>query len=219
MLEQELQIARQFNRFRAQCFHSARLVEHRERGAQWCDGKNRWVANLPAISRRNWNEVRLEVQAESRVRIVPEPARQSWQACIARMTLMDECGSDRTRTGVQVFVGAPHRKIDVPIVQRERDIADHVRKIESCNDAVFPCRGCDFLDVEQLTREKIHAAKHHHRELFGVFIDQIDNLFRSNGKLAFARARKNERRFRIELMMHDLGLDGVGVGRKCRLFH
>ena len=52
-----------------------------------------------------------------------------------------------------------------------------------------------------------------------MLLDDIENVFRSNCELAFARSRENQRVLWIEPMMYDLGLDGVGVRRESRIFH
>ena len=70
-----------------------------------------------------------------------------------------------------------------------------------------------------MTREKVHAREHHHRELIGVLLDEIDNVFRSDCDFAFAWPRENERIVRVESMMCDLRFDRVRVGRKRRVFH
>jgi hypothetical protein len=70
-----------------------------------------------------------------------------------------------------------------------------------------------------LTGEKIHRAHHHHSKVIGVLIDKIENVFRANGELAFARARQNKRVFRIQSVVNELRLNRVGIGRERRLFH
>src|SRR6266576_6661644 len=92
-------------------------------------------------------------------------------------------------------------------------------KIEPHDDAACLCCSSDCLDIEQLAGEKIHTGKHHHRELIGVLLDQIDNIFRLDCELAFTRACENKCVVWGEPMMSDLRFDRIGVGRKCRFFH
>src|SRR5438105_14480167 len=92
-------------------------------------------------------------------------------------------------------------------------------EIESSSDAVLPRCGHEFFDVEQLTCEKVHATKHHYRQLVGVLLDEIENVFGSNSELTFARSRENQRILRIKPMVRDLRFYRVGVGRKSRFFH
>src|SRR5438445_454366 len=66
-------------------------------------------------------------------------------------------------------------------------------EIESSNDAVLPRCGHDFFDVEQLTREKVHATKHHYRQLVGVLLDEIENVFGCDCEFIFSRLRENQR--------------------------
>ena len=74
------------------------------------------------------------------------------------MSFMDKGACDRTGTGVEIFVGTPNREIDVPIMQRQRHVADGVGKIDTNRDPMF--LGCcrDSRNVEQLTGKKIHTA-------------------------------------------------------------
>src|SRR5580700_9492826 len=92
-------------------------------------------------------------------------------------------------------------------------------KVEPSDDATFPCCRRDFLDIEQLTREKVHPGEDHHCELIGMFLDQTANVFCSNCELVLTRPCENKRVSWIEPMMRDLRFDRIGVGRKCRLLH
>ena len=87
-----------------------------------------------------------------------QPARRG-NFVIGRVALVDERARDRAGSGVEIFVGTPDGEIDVPIVQRERNVAGRMREIDPDDDAVLLRRGRDFLDVEQLAGEKIHAGK------------------------------------------------------------
>ena len=104
-------------------------------------------------------------------------------------------------------------------MQCQRHVPDGVGKIEPNDNAACLCCRSDSLDIEQLTREKVHAGEHHHRELIGVLLDQIENVFRLDCKLAFARRCENKCVSWIQPMMRDLRFDRIGVGRKRRLLH
>ncbi len=94
-----------------------------------------------------------------------------------------------------------------------------MREIDTDGDATF-LRGLrDGWNVEQLAGEKIHAGNQHDRELIGVLLNKIDNVFGSHGEFAFARTGENERVLGTKSVMRDLGFDRVGVGRKRRIFH
>src|SRR5437870_2904079 len=104
-------------------------------------------------------------------------------------------------------------------MKRERHVADRMGEIETSDDSVLVrCRG-DLFDVEQLTCEKVRAAKYDYRQLIGIFVDEIENIFRADCELAFARSRENEPILGIEPMIHDLGFDRISVRRERRLFH
>src|SRR5882724_54255 len=94
-----------------------------------------------------------------------------------------------------------------------------MRKIESCKHPMFARRGCDFLDLEELTREKVHATKHYYRQLVTLLVDKIDNVFGSNCELPFARSSENQRILWIQTVVNNLGFDSVGIRRKSGFFH
>lgn len=50
--------------------------------------------------------------------------------------IVNEETADSPGTRVKVFVGAPHRKIDIPVVKRHGDVADCVGQIPSADTAL-----------------------------------------------------------------------------------
>ncbi len=124
------------------------------------------------VSRRHRNELRLELHAEACRRIVPPPTGQARQLAVGRVPLVHERSRDRAGSGVEILVGTPDREIDIPIVQRQRHVADCVREIDPDHAAVLLRRRRDFLDVEQLTGEKIHAGDKHERDLVALLLQR-----------------------------------------------
>ena len=47
-----------------------------------------------------------------------------------------EEAADAARPGVEVLVRAPDGEVDVPVVQRERDVADRVREVPAAHAAL-----------------------------------------------------------------------------------
>src|SRR5262245_37430439 len=74
LLDQEFEIAGKFHRFCPERFHPAGLVENRERRAQRCHRKNWRITNLPTVRGCYGKKLRLEMQSESCIRIISEPA-------------------------------------------------------------------------------------------------------------------------------------------------
>ena len=68
-----------------------------------------------------------------------QPARRG-SSRLRRVALVHERARDRARAGVEIFVGTPDREIDVPIVQRERNIAGRVREIDPDGAAAASAR-------------------------------------------------------------------------------
>src|SRR5438477_12296124 len=103
-LEEELKIAGQLDRFSAQRFHCTGLLENRERRAQRRHRKDRRVADLPAVGGWDGYELRLEMQPEPSVWVVPEPAGQSRQLAVGRVTLVHKRSRHRSGASVEILV-------------------------------------------------------------------------------------------------------------------
>ena len=73
---------------------------------------------------------------EPRHLIMPPPPRQPIPPTIISMPIMHECACDAARATVEVLVGAPAGKVDVPGVEGEGDVADGVGKIKANNAAL-----------------------------------------------------------------------------------
>ena len=81
---------------------------------------------------RRWAE--LGQHLEAGVRIVSPPAREP-RGRIVEVPLVHEAAGDRAGAGIQVLVGAPHREIHVPVVQRQWQVADGMRQVEAAGGA------------------------------------------------------------------------------------
>ena len=77
-------------------------------------------------------------------------------------------------------------------MQCQRHVPDGVGKIEPNDNAACLCCRSDSLDIEQLTREKVHAGEHHHRELIGVLLDQIDECLAFGLQTRLCAAREDK---------------------------
>ena len=97
---------------------------------------------------------------------------------------MHEDARYRARTRVEIFVRAPCSKVDVPIVQLQRNVPDSMRKIPADNTSLykwsarlldlrreatnlFPSSSCDLLDLKALACVELDAAEHDERD-FGA---------------------------------------------------
>ncbi len=96
-----------------------------------CNGhhpEQRVIADLPAGGAAVRPE-RLR-HLEARVEVVAPPAGQP-RRCAVEVALVHEGAGCRAGPSVQVLVRAPGREIRVPVVQRERQVADRVREVET----------------------------------------------------------------------------------------
>ena len=69
------------------------------------------------------------------------------------MFLVDKATPYRSGTTVDVFVIAPHRKVDIPIVEFEDYVSRGVSKVETETTPLAPRRGGDSRNFEELSRE------------------------------------------------------------------
>ena len=68
-------------------------------------------------------------------RVVHQPSNRGRSA--GEVALVDEHARHGARPAVEVLVRAPRREVDVPVVQRERDVAGGVREVPA-HDAAGP---------------------------------------------------------------------------------
>src|SRR5688572_30451734 len=115
-LQQPAQVTRQLDRFGAQIL-DARAVEQLQRRDEGRKGKNRRVADLPAVGAGPRDEVGLELHAEPRGRVVAPPAAVAGEVEALAVLLVNETSRDGAGPAVQVLVRTPRGEIDVPVVQ------------------------------------------------------------------------------------------------------
>ncbi len=84
--------------------------------------------------------LKLRRHLEAAAFIVAPPARESRQFLIPRVTFVDEASGDATGPAVEIFVAAPDREIQAPIVKLELQISGGVRHVET-DDAALGVRG------------------------------------------------------------------------------
>ena len=80
------------------------------------------------------------------------------------MPLVHEGAGRRAGSSVQVLVRAPGGEVDVPVVQRERQVADRMREIESGNRANAMRGFRKRPDVEPLTSQVLDTRQQDERE-------------------------------------------------------
>ena len=87
------------------------------------------------------------------------------------MAFVHEASGYRAGTSVEVFVAAPDREIDIPVMQFQRKISGCVRHVEA-DHASFRVSGIrDPAKIKCLSGVIIHAAEHDQRDFFAVTID------------------------------------------------
>ena len=132
------------------------------------------------------------------------------------MPVVDEDLGDRPRAAAQVLVGAPHREVDVPVVQGERHVARRVRELPAGERAGLVDRGREPRDVVDLAGRVVHAGQQGDRERVAMRVDGRLEVLGPHRRLARARSDHDEVLGRIEPVMDELRLDGVPVRRERR---
>ncbi len=129
---------------------------------------------------------------------------------------MDEGAGDRARSGVQVLVGAPAGRVDLPCVELERDVARRVRQVPEDDGARLVRRRRDSADVQQLPRQVVDAAEEDDGER-GIGGDRGAHLVRREELAARRRAQADDRVVGLEAVPRRLRADDVGVGGEGRV--
>ena len=104
---------------------------------------------------------------EPDVRVEPPPAAQPRQRPVAGVTLVDEDRPDRARAAVEVLVRAPRGEVDVPVVERELDVAGGVGQVPADDGAGGVAGGGQPLDLEGLAGREVDARQEDEREVAG----------------------------------------------------
>ncbi len=123
------------------------------------------------------------------------------------MFVMHETAADRTGTGVEIFVTAPHREIDLPVVQVQHHIAGGVGQIDAEHATLTMGRLRQPRDVEILARQEIDAAQQHQGDLGAALGEQRLNV-------RAASLTPQQSRARVKAVMTELRLQRIQVRGK-----
>ncbi len=120
---------------------------------------------------------------------------------------------------IQVFIGAPGRKISAPLVELELHIAHPVGQIKAHHRPHGVARLHDGLHVQDLPRIIIDPADHHRRQLLAGLLDGRQDILVPKQHLALAGLHLDDRLLRVEAVVLRLALDGVLIGGKGPALH
>ena len=120
-----------------------------------------------------------------RVWVVAPPAGEARQGGVVGEAFVHEDAGDAAGAGVEVFVGTEAGVVDVPVVQRERDVPGGVREVEAAGGPDRVGRGRDAGEVEELSGVIIHGSEHNRRQGIFVFPDGGEDVVVPQRVLAF----------------------------------
>ena len=90
---------------------------------------------MPAFGAGDWDV--FGPHQKTRRLVVPPPPGKTRNVEAVCVALVDKAAADPAGPRIQVFVRAPGRKIDPPIVEPQLDISGRVRKVEADDGAGF----------------------------------------------------------------------------------
>src|SRR5436309_585864 len=89
------------------------------------------VMGSDPLRSRDGEELGKQMHLEAAVRVVAPPAGKAGERGVPAVPRVHETAPHSPRAGVEVFVGAPDGEVHVPVVERQRNIADGVRQVQT----------------------------------------------------------------------------------------
>src|SRR4051794_3650092 len=90
---------------------------------------------------------------------VTPPTRKTFYSFSIKILFIHENTTYTTRSGVHILVGTPAGKIDIPIMQAQRDISGSMGQIKTRNGSGCMCPFSDRLQIKKLAGIIIYTAK------------------------------------------------------------
>ena len=132
------------------------------------------------------------------------------------MAIVDEDRTDRARPAVQVLVRAPGGEVDVPVVERELDVAGGVGQVPADEGAGRVTGIGQPLDLLELARREVDAGQEDEGEVLGVLGDRALEVARPDRRLAAPRSDHDQVRGRVEPALGEVAGQGMAIGREER---
>lgn len=124
------------------------------------------------------------------------------------MPLMHEQTGHSTGPGIAVFVRAPSREVDVPVVQVQDDVCVGMGQIPADDEAAELGVRSDLGDVEELAGVVLDAREEDERGLGGVLVDVGEDSLGGDFVLSVFRADEDHGLFWVQAVPGDVGFDG-----------
>src|SRR5215203_6408680 len=154
-------MAREFHRRSSQRRHTG-FIEDLERCTECRKLKDRRIGKLPALRARK--RIKIRPHKKTCCFIMPPPTSKSRQFESLRMTFMYKRPGYSARPGIEIFVTAPDRKINPPVMQFQCEIAGRVCEIESDDRSSTLPRLSYRPHIKRLAGVIIHPAHHYQRD-------------------------------------------------------
>ena len=151
---------------------------------------------------------------EPHVRIETPPATEPRDRPVARVALVDEDRADRPGSAVEVLVGAPGGEVDVPLVERELDVAGRVGEVPADDGSRGVAGSGETLDVERLPGREVDPGQEDQGEVVGVRRDGRLEVCGPDDGLAVTGPDHHEICRRVEPALGQVARQGVPVRRE-----
>ena len=130
------------------------------------------------------------------------------------MAFVHEASANAPRAAIQVFVAAPRREIDIPLVQLQWQIPRGVRHVKSDHASFGVARLGDAIAIKRLPAVIIHAREKNQGDPLAFRFDQRLYIFCADVCFAGAWTDFDQRIGRIVTVKTNLRRDGIAVRRK-----
>src|SRR4030095_11905453 len=97
-----------------------------------------------------------------------------------------------TRTCVQIFIRTPCCKINIPVMEVQRDITSGMCQVKSGNSSNFVGCICDGLHIEQLPGIIIYSTNHDQGQFTAMLFDSSYYFFCSVSDFTSSRFQFDE---------------------------
>ena len=148
---------------------------------------------------------------------MPPPAGKTRQFRALAMPAVHKTAGQAARTAVEVFISAPHRKIHLPVVQRQGDVAGTMGKIETHGTSGGVSGAGDPGHIEHLTAVIIYPAQQHQGDRCALFRQHRLDVLAAMGGFSRAQGQLQQGLGRIiavktQLRLHRVLIGGEGIG-------
>ena len=139
------------------------------------------------------------------------PASKPGKVFTICMFFIDKHRRHAARAGIDVLVVTPRCKVNIPIVEFQRNVAGRMSQIKPHHTALIVASAGDFLYVEELSRVIVDATYKNEVNGFAFFFNCLHNVLRADSSFTVSWFELNNSVHWIITVETELRGDGVLV--------